>query len=180
MGKESCSPKLIRPVFLSTLTLPWGLKPPLTFGWRAWELAELGGVHWLLIWNDNSKGLSLLTVHCLLMWTMRLRLLCVWGGGAASGRNTTHKSESVIWTIPIFNLMCYTTIEHFPGGASGQEPTCQCRRLKRHGFNSWIGKIPWRREWGPTPVFVPGQHHGQSLAGYSPRGRKQLDTTEAT
>ena len=41
------------------------------------------------------------------------------------------------------------------------------------------GKIPWRRKWQPTPVFLPGESHGQrSLAGYSPQGRKELDTTE--
>jgi len=44
---------------------------------------------------------------------------------------------------------------------------------------AWIRKILWRREWLPTPVFLPGEFHGQrSLAGYSPRGHKQLDTTE--
>ena len=43
----------------------------------------------------------------------------------------------------------------------------------------WVGKIPWRRECQPTPVFLPGESHGQkSLAGYSPRGCKELDTTE--
>ena len=47
------------------------------------------------------------------------------------------------------------------------------------GFKSWIGKIPWRKEWLPTPVFLPGEFHGQrSLAGYSPWGCKQSDTTE--
>ena len=35
----------------------------------------------------------------------------------------------------------------FPGNTSGKEPTCQCRRHKRHGFNPWDGKIPWRRKW---------------------------------
>ena len=41
------------------------------------------------------------------------------------------------------------------------------------------GKIPWRRIWKPTPVFLPGKSHQQkSLAGYSPWGRKELDTTE--
>ena len=46
----------------------------------------------------------------------------------------------------------------------------QCRRL---GFNSCVGKSLWRREWLPTPVFLPGEFHGQrSLAGYSPQGRK--------
>ena len=61
-----------------------------------------------------------------------------------------------------------------PGGASGKEPACQCRRLKRHEFNPWIGTIPWRRAWQPTPVFLPGESHGQrSLAGYSPCGHKE-------
>ena len=55
------------------------------------------------------------------------------------------------------------------GGASGKEPTCQCRRYGRHRFDPWVGKILWRRAWQPTPVFLPGESHGQrSLMGYSP------------
>ena len=47
------------------------------------------------------------------------------------------------------------------------------------GFNPWVGKIPWRRKWQPTPVFLPGEFHGWwNLVGYSPWGRKELDTTE--
>ena len=49
----------------------------------------------------------------------------------------------------------------------------------RHRFSPQVGKIPWRRKWLPTPVFSPGEFHGQrSLAGYSPWDRKELDTTE--
>ena len=45
-------------------------------------------------------------------------------------------------------------------------------------FNPWVGKIPWRRKWQPTLVFLPGKSHGRrSLAGYSPWGCKELDTT---
>ena len=68
----------------------------------------------------------------------------------------------------------------FPGGGSGKEPTCQCRRHKKWcGFDPWMGKIPWRRAWQPTPVFLPGESHGQRrLAGYSPGGHRELDTTE--
>ena len=59
---------------------------------------------------------------------------------------------------------------------SGKEPACQCRRC---GFNPWVGKIPWRRKWQPAPVFLPGKSHRQrSLAGCSPWGRKESDTTE--
>ena len=46
-------------------------------------------------------------------------------------------------------------------------------------FNSWVGKIPWRRKWQSTPVLLPGKSHGQrSLVGYSPWGRTESDTTE--
>jgi len=46
-------------------------------------------------------------------------------------------------------------------------------------FNPWVGKIPCRRKWQPTPVFLPGESHGQrSLADYSPWGHKELDMTE--
>ena len=63
--------------------------------------------------------------------------------------------------------------------ASGKEPASQCRRLKRCGFDPWVRKIPWRRAWPPTPVFLTGASHGQrSLTGYSPWGPKELDTTE--
>ena len=47
----------------------------------------------------------------------------------------------------------------------------QCRRCRRCGFSLWVGKIPWRRAWQPTPVFLPGECNGQrSLAGYRPSG----------
>ena len=53
------------------------------------------------------------------------------------------------------------------GGAGGKEPICQCRRPKRHRFDPWVRKIPWRREWLLTPVFLPGEAHGQrGLAAY--------------
>ena len=53
----------------------------------------------------------------------------------------------------------------FPGSSAGKESACQCRR---HGFIPWVGKIPWRRKWQPTPVFLPGKSHRQrNLAGYS-------------
>ena len=77
--------------------------------------------------------------------------------------------------------ICWHLRTIFPGGASGKELACQSRRHKRPGFNPWVRKIPWRREWQPTPVFLPGESHGQrSLVGYSPWGRKESHTTEAT
>ena len=62
----------------------------------------------------------------------------------------------------------------FPGAASGKEPTCRCRRHKRQWFNPRIGRIPWRRAWQPTPVFLPGKSLGQrSLDSYSPLDHKE-------
>ena len=49
--------------------------------------------------------------------------------------------------------------EVVPGGTSGKEPACQCRRL---GFSPWVRKIPWRRVWQPRPIFLPGESHGPS------------------
>ena len=61
----------------------------------------------------------------------------------------------------------------FPGGTSGKKYTYQCRRHKRCGFDPWVGKIPWGKVCQPTPVFLPGEAHGQrSLVGYSPWGHR--------
>ena len=48
---------------------------------------------------------------------------------------------------------------YIPGGASGKEPACQCKRHKGHRFDPWVRKIPWKRAWQPTPVFLPGEPH---------------------
>ena len=64
----------------------------------------------------------------------------------------------------------------FPGNSDGKEFFQECRRPR---FDPWVGKIPWRMEWQPTPVFLPGEFHGQrSLAGCSPWDRDESDTTE--
>ena len=55
-----------------------------------------------------------------------------------------------------------------PRWLSGKESACQCRRHRRSRFDPWVGKIPWRRKWQPTPVFLPGKfHEHRSLAGYT-------------
>ena len=60
--------------------------------------------------------------------------------------------------------------------AHDKNPICQCRRCR---FDPWVGKIPCRRKWQRTPVFLPGESHGQRrLAGYSPWGCKESNTTQ--
>ena len=65
------------------------------------------------------------------------------------------------------------------GGASGDEPTCQGRRHKRHRLNSWARKIFWKRKWQPTLVLAPEKSHGRrSVAGCSPWGPRESDMTQ--
>ena len=51
-----------------------------------------------------------------------------------------------------------------------KKPACQCWRHKRCGFDPWVGEIPWRRAWQPTPVFLPGEAHGQRSLGATVHG----------
>ena len=64
---------------------------------------------------------------------------------------------------------------------SAKESACQCRRCRIHGFSTWMGKIPCRRKWKPTLMFLPGKSHRQrSLAGSSPWGRRSVKHNSAT
>ena len=80
------------------------------------------------------------------------------------------------WIITLTSwFLCHSLFWGFPGGASGKEPTCNNRRHKRLRFDPWVGKIPWRIKWQPTPVFLPGESQGQRrLACYSPGGRTEF------
>ena len=61
------------------------------------------------------------------------------------------------------------------------DPVFSCRWLFSHGFDPWVERIPWRRAWQSTLVFLPEESHGQqSLAGYNSWGHEESDTTEVT
>ena len=71
-----------------------------------------------------------------------------------------HNSHSDVAARCPVVLWCSQLQDSFPGGSAGKEPACQCRRY-RHGFNSWVRRIPWRRKWQPTPEWsyqleIPG------------------------
>ena len=64
-----------------------------------------------------------------------------------------------------------------------KNPPVDAGNARDVGFYPWVGKIPWRRKWQPTPVFLPGKSHGQrSLVGYSlwscKRDRRDLATKQ--
>ena len=70
----------------------------------------------------------------------------------------------------------FKKIRDTKGGSDGKTVCFQCARP---GFDPWVGKIPWRRKWQPTPVLLPGKFHGwRYLVGYNPWGLKESDMTE--
>ena len=70
-------------------------------------------------------------------------------------------------------ILFYFCTLGFPGGSEGKAFARNAR------FDPWVGKIPWRRKWQPTPVLLPRKFHGwRSLVGYNPWGHKESDTTE--
>ena len=100
-------------------------------------------------------------------------------------RNTAHtrKSASLFLTYLSISFTVYTEKTHpdRPHLASTESPKERegaslvtqmakiCQQCRRRGFDPWVGKIPWRREWLPTPVFLPGELQGQrSLVDYNP------------
>ena len=100
--------------------------------------------------------------------------------GRVGARVTSGSADfSALTPAPNSDFGAGPQLQDFPGSTSDKEPACQFRRHRRPRFNPWVGKIPWWRKWQPTPVFLPRESHGQkSLAGYSPWGHKESDTTE--
>ena len=96
-------------------------------GWNGWMAAPM---EWTWTWTNSSRW-----------WEM--------GSAAVHGvaKSCTQMSD---WTTTQYN-------RGFPGGARGKEPACQCRRCRRCRFDPWVWKIPWRRSWQPTPVFLSGE-----------------------
>ena len=79
--------------------------------------------------------------------------------------------------IGLHNILLVYIIYGLPDGSDRKNLLA----IQETWFNTWVGKIPWKREWQPTPIFLPGECYGQrSLAGYSPQGHIELDTTETT
>ena len=75
--------------------------------------------------------------------------------------------------------MSYPHTWGFPCVAVVKNPPANAGNSKDAGSISWFWKMPWRRKWQPIPIFMPEKSHGQrSLAGYSPKGHKELDMTE--
>ena len=93
-------------------------------------------------------------------------LLISLGSSAPTGDIRTPASYTCVHFYPHSSILMKA--RELPWWFSGKESACQCRRCR---FDPWVGKIPWRRKWQPTPVLLSGKSHGQrSLAGYSSWG----------
>ena len=77
-------------------------------------------------------------------------------------------------------LMLSDSLMGFPGGASGKNPTCQCRRHKTCGFDPWVRKILWRRAWQPTAVSLPGESWTEEPGRLQSMGSQRVRQNWAT
>ena len=86
----------------------------------------------------------------------------------ARGCRTLNQEIWLLAQLVEWSWTHYSMSPNLARWSSGKEFACQCRRRKRHGFEPWVGKIPWRRKWESSPVFLPGKFHGhRSLADYN-------------
>ena len=108
---------------------------------------------------------------------------------------TTKKQKIMTTNTLLIHLNCYylyqamkkstyifirisSSFKGFPDGSAGKEFACNAGD-RRHGFSPWVGKIPWRRKWQPTPVYLPGESLWTEKPGeLRPQGCKESDMTE--
>ena len=109
-----------------------------------------------------------------------------WGGGSslrpdpvlenANLQSPAPRLTSPALAPPTTPKQCSSSLGGVLDGSDTKESACKAGDL---GSTPWLGGYPWRREQLPTPVFLPGESHGQrSQVGYSPWGHKESDTTE--
>ena len=125
-----------------------------------------------------------------LNWTEMCRILCVSSLSVKARKMMADLIKlSFFWTgvpslqdlMPDLSWSWYNrdTVHLLAWRLSGKEPAWQCRRCCRRGFDPWVGKISYRMKWQSTPVFLPGESHGQrSLVGFHPWGCRESDVTE--
>ena len=80
--------------------------------------------------------------------------------GFEKGRMTISWKHFMQLRISPLNIYTYVTYIGLPRWCRGKGPACQSRRAKRGTFGTWVRKMPWRRAWQPTAVFLPGKFHG--------------------
>ena len=135
------------------------------------------GPMWLTEWNNNLFSKQSIYVHAQPCLTLCNPVDCSPPGSSVHGNSQAEKPEQV--AIPYSRGSSVSMSPGLAGGFFTNEPSRICLQYRRPGFNPWVRKMLWKKEWLPTPVFLPGRYHEQRcLAGYSPWGCEESDTTE--
>ena len=157
--------------FLRKLALPVFLPQALSHYPSSWLFWSPRNLLWLILplrpgkTNFIVNWLSYI-LHQFIQQTFNMILLRTWPREFWEQNLPSRSSWSNAVIQPQY---CVIISRDFPGGTNAKELACQCGRHKRCVFNPWVRKIPWRRKWQPTSVFLSGESHGwRSLAGYSP------------
>ena len=129
----------------------------------------------------HTKWISLrFQQHTKLMIVENQNNACFWqverNWKGSQGNFLRWENHSTSWLATGYIWLC-----GFPGGSGVTNPSANVRDARGAKSNPWEGKIPWRRHWQPTPVFLPGRSHGQrDLGDYSPWGCKKVRYNLAT
>ena len=134
-----------------TKTESLAIDPGSSLLWEKALATHSNTLAWEIAWMEEPGGLLSVGSH-------RVRL--DWSDLAAAA------AASLLWVLGNFSFWaCLHFLWGYPGGLLVKNLRINARR---HRFCPWVRKIPWRRKWWPTPVFLPGKSHGQrSLASYS-------------
>ena len=125
------------------------------------SLFASGSLYSSMLWHGAASHF-LLPVCCPIVWICHNFFIHLVLGGHFSYFPFCLLWILLTWTLVFFSghmhsfiffLTLYIRIYGLPLRLSGKESACQC---KRHGFDPWVRKIPWRRKWQPTPLFLPG------------------------
>ena len=165
----------------------------ITISQNNWKITFLAKkeleIFWSKVWCLTVKYfcLSPFAVHPMAKWTSSFILSPSWASKWKMSLWAQHwdKLSGLRWDgqkLLLRSLYYFLTKNMAsPAGSAVKRICLQCRRLRRGRFNTWLGKIPWKGAWQPTPVFLPEESHGQrSLAVYSPWSCKESDRMEAT
>ena len=116
-------------------------------------------------------------IYCYLLGSLHLVVIDT---NSLADPHSLCKVSLTVSIITCFQILCLNILHVLTWSSFiGLFEFIGCLQCERPGFDSWIGKIPWKRQWQSTPVLLPGKSHGwRSLVGYSPWARKESDTTE--
>ena len=151
--------------------------------WRIPWTEEPGGLQSVVLQRSGTR----LLYPLICQWTLRMlpylgyckQCYCEHTGACIFSNYSFLHIYAQEWNCWIIWQLYFQFFKEPPYCFSLVAQSVKSLQCGRAGFDAWVGKIPWRRKWQPTPVFLPGKSRGwRSLAGYSPWGHKESEITE--